>query len=147
MSPALEQDAVAAAPSEAQALRQLADLVRHDKLQTAALVGSDDQRRPLPQSVRNLLARLIRDLADGRAVTIVARARDLTTNEAAELLNVSRPYVIKLLDSKVLPCHRVGTHRRIPAEAVLAYRARQRAEQAAILAELTQEAQDLGFYD
>jgi excisionase family DNA binding protein len=101
----------------------------------------------LPESVRQLLACLILELARGHAVSILTRGKDLTTNEAAELLNVSRPYLIKLLDQEVLPYHRVGKHRRIPAEAVLAYRARQRAEQAAILAELTQEAQDTGFYD
>lgn len=62
-------------------------------------------------------------------------------------LRSKRQYLIKLLDSKVLPYHRVGKHRRIPAEAVRAYRARQRAEQAAILAETTREAQDQGFCD
>jgi excisionase family DNA binding protein len=147
MPAVLDREPIAAAPAETPTLQQLADLIRQDGLSSAELVGPGGQRIRLPESVRQLLVSLIRELVRGRAVSILTHGKDLTTNEAADLLNVSRPYLIKLIDSKMLPCHRVGKHRRIPAEAVLAYRARQRVEQAAILAALTQEAQDTGFYD
>jgi excisionase family DNA binding protein len=70
----------------------------------------------------------------------------MTTTQAAEFLDVSRPFVIKLIQSGALPCRMVGRHRRIPTEALVTYRERmfQRAKGAAD--DLTQLSQDLGLY-
>src|SRR5262249_5134765 len=72
---------------------------------------------------------------------------EMTTNQAAEFLDVSRPFVIKLVQRRELPCRMVGKHRRIPSEAVVQYRERmfQQARKAAD--ELTQLAQGAGLYE
>lgn len=73
--------------------------------------------------------------------------KEMTTNQAADFLDVSRPFVIKLVQRGELPCRLVGTHRRIPSEAVVRYRERmfQQARKAAD--EMVQLAQDAGLYD
>lgn len=101
----------------------------------------------LPQRVFADLLELLRQTAEGNAVTLVPIHAELTTQQAAELLNVSRPHLIKLLDGGEIPYHRTGRHRRIRAEALFAYRERrheQSTEALEALAELSQE-HDLGY--
>ena len=71
----------------------------------------------------------------------------LTTGQAADILGVSRPTVVKLVDEGVLPAQRVGTHRRLRAEDVLAYRDRTRQGRRAALDELTRISEELGLYE
>jgi excisionase family DNA binding protein len=73
--------------------------------------------------------------------------KEMTTTQAAEFLDVSRPFVVKLVNKGELPCRRVGKHRRIPSEALLAYREKmfQRATKAAD--EMVRISQELGLYD
>jgi excisionase family DNA binding protein len=90
----------------------------------AKLVGPDGKTRTLPTNLSSFLVHLLGDLKAGKAVTISQATLELTTVEAARLLSVSRQFFIGLLDKREIPFHKVGTHRRIYASDVLAYKAR-----------------------
>jgi excisionase family DNA binding protein len=100
----------------------------------------------IDSAVAALMQRLLADLAAGHAVTIVQSNRDLTTFEAAEILGVSRPYLIRLIERGDIPCHRVGTHRRIRSADLLAYKAKFDKRRDEALAEITRISQAHGEY-
>ena len=85
---------------------------------------------------------LLAHIAKGEMVTVVPYGTVLTTQQAADLLNVSRPFLTKLLEAGEIPFHRVGSHRRIKAEDLLAYRDRREGEQDAALSELQRLGQE-----
>ncbi|GIX16035.1 MAG: hypothetical protein KatS3mg119_0221 [Rhodothalassiaceae bacterium] len=101
----------------------------------------------LPRSFLPVIRRILEETAAGRAVTVLAQDAELTTQAAADLLNVSRPFLIRMLERGELPYRMVGTHRRIPAEAVRRYKERMQREGRRALDELVAEAQelDLGY--
>lgn len=88
---------------------------------------------------------ILEAMAAGRGVTIIPENAELTTFEAADVLKVSRPYLIKLLDAGAIPFWRVGKHRRIRMEDVMAYRARDDRERDAAMDHLVREAQEQGM--
>lgn len=97
-------------------------------------------------TVAALMQRLLDGLAAGHAVAIVQAGRDLTTFEAADILGVSRPYLIRLIEKGDIPAHRVGTHRRIRSDDLLAYKAKFDKMRDDALAEITRIAQEHGEY-
>jgi excisionase family DNA binding protein len=139
------------APSPAD--RELADaaqrlLSRHVQsghtLRISAPDGSSETVE-IPAVAATLLMRLLRDLAAGHAVTLVPIHAILTTQEAADLLGVSRPFVIKLLEAGQIPHQMVGTHRRISFKDLMAYKKAADIARDKALDELVSEAQDLGL--
>lgn len=94
---------------------------------------SPSDRVELPVELYRVLRQVVQALQDGLAVSIVPTTKTLTTQQAAELLGVSRPTVIRLLDDGRLPYERVGSHRRIQLGELLAFRKQRRAEQYAAL--------------
>lgn len=78
----------------------------------------------VPPPVARLMLDLLQFIGDGQGVTLVPFGAELSTQQAAEILNVSRPFLVKLIEDKQIPHHMVGTHRRVRAEDLLAYRQR-----------------------
>jgi len=111
------------------------------------LEGPDGQRQDLPDPLQRLFRQLVRVLARGEAVSIVPVHKELTTQQAADLLNVSRQYLVRLLDQDELPYHRVGTHRRIKFGDLMGYKRRRDRERRSGLDELTRLSQELGLYE
>lgn len=99
----------------------------------------------LPDVVRQLLSHILSELASGRALSVVPVESDMTTSQAADFLNVSRPYLSRLLADGRMPFHRVGTHRRVRLRDVKAYKERQDEESFAAMAELQAQAQELNM--
>lgn len=89
--------------------------------------GPHHETVELPREAVEALLEIARALSRGRSLHIIPHDADLTTQAAAELLGVSRPHLIALIDRGELECHMVGTHRRLNADAVLEYRARRNA--------------------
>ncbi|MEN3358901.1 MAG: hypothetical protein V7637_2883 [Mycobacteriales bacterium] len=101
----------------------------------------------IPAEVHRVLRKVVDALAHGLAVTVAPQAMTLTTQQAAVLLGVSRPTVVKILDEGRLPYERVGTHRRLLLSDVLAYRERRRAAQYAALEATAVDIDDEGELD
>jgi excisionase family DNA binding protein len=107
----------------------------------------DGQTIELSASLLEVLARAAEVLAAGDAVTIVPVGQELTTQQAADLLNISRQYLVRLLDNGELPHTKTGRHRRLRIEDVLAYKSKRDDERLATLRELTELTEEVGGYD
>lgn len=101
------------------------------------------ERVDLPPSALPLLARLLAEMGQGHAVALLPVETELSTQQAAALLNVSRPFLVGLLEQKQLPCRKVGKHRRVLLRDVLDYKRREDARRLAVLEELAAQAQEL----
>lgn len=111
-------------------------------------ITGDDQAThavELPTMALRLLADILAELAHGNAVKIVPVHAELTTQEAADLLNVSRPHLVKLLDDGALPHHKTGKHRRIRFSELMDYKTRREEERRRALEELVELGQQMGI--
>ncbi|UFU01874.1 helix-turn-helix domain-containing protein [Ruania suaedae] len=107
------------------------------------LVGADEgEQVELTEPIHRALVQIVDAMQRGRAVTVAPQSMTLTTQQAADLLGVSRPTVVRVIDSGELPADRVGNRRRLKLEDVLAYRNRRRAAQYAALDELAVQIDD-----
>lgn len=97
----------------------------------------------LPFSALEFLFNMLKQMANGNAVTVIPTHAELSTQEAANFLNVSRPYLIKLLEQDKIPFTKVGRHRRIKFSDILKYKKTIGSESKMVREELTKEAQDL----
>jgi len=118
-----------------------------DDLRAAELVLADGTRLPLPEPIAEVLSEVASALAQGQAVTVAPQHTTLTTQQAADLLGVSRPTLVKLLEAGELPYTQPGRHRRIRLTELLAYRERIRTERKEGLDELARISDDAGLYD
>jgi len=142
----LEHEPITAKESERPALNQIEEVLNNG-YHVPKLVGSHGEEIELPQSVFHVLRNIIHHMMRGRAIFIVPENKELTTQEAADLLNVSRPYLIKLLEQEKIPFVHVGTHRRIRFSDLIQYKARRDSEREQALNEIAQISQEAGLYD
>ena len=129
-----------------EALRALSGLPRR-KTRTIQVrpEGGGGVAITIPREAFDLFLEILGQMANGNAVTIVPFHAELTTQQAADVLNVSRPYLVQLLDENKIPSRKVGTHRRVRFEDLIAYKQRNEAERRVVLDELTAEAQKHGL--
>ena len=138
-------------PEEQEALVELdrhleAMLSKGDR--TAKLISPHGEEVELPTSAFHALQLVADGMAKGLTMMLLPQGKELTTQQTADILHVSRPHVIKLLERGEMPYHQVGTHRRVKIEDVLAYREKRNKRRREQLDELTRLAEQLpGGYE
>ena len=113
-------------------------------LRFRVLDAAKEETLQLPASAVQMLVRILEEMARGNAMTLIPVHPELTSQEAADMLNVSRSYLIQLLDEGKMECRTVGTHRRVRFDALMAYKRQTDAERRAALAELAAYDQEMG---
>lgn len=111
------------------------------------IVGPEGTATSIPESVFYILERVAEVLARGDAITVVPVGKEVTTQQAADLLNVSRQYLVRLLDEGRIPFRKTGKHRRLRIEDVLSFKEQRDKDRRAGLRELSRLTQDFGGYD
>ena len=129
------------------AKRSSETLSRYVSHNLSVRVGASNDEIELPENAVRLLVDILSNMAEGNAVTLIPVHAELTTKQAADVIGVSRPFLIRLLEEGVIPHRKVGTHRRILFEDVQAYRKRVTKERENALNQLVEEAQhlDMGY--
>lgn len=138
-------------PEQAQiALAQLNSLLKTDSsggfVPVSVRETGNNDVIDLPREIAHILREVLVNFAAGNFVGVVPMHAELTTQQAADLLNVSRPHIVKLMDEGALPMHKVGTHRRIYASELITYQHRRDLETRAAADELSQVTEDLELY-
>jgi excisionase family DNA binding protein len=136
-------------PEEVQQARHSAARLRRlakRRRKTAVLsiiVEGEEQTIAIPASAFRALADAVHEMANGHAIRITSHEEEVSTQKAADILNVSRPYLIGLVEKGEIPFRRVGTHRRLRLSDVLAYKARSDADAECAFRELVAQGQKL----
>jgi excisionase family DNA binding protein len=131
--------------------RSLSPSIRRDRPLTFRVVDEDAREREtiitLPAKAARLLLEMLVQMAEGKAVTLLPTHAELTTQQASDILNVSRPFFVRLIERGEIPFRKVGTHRRVLLSDVLAYKERTDATREKSLDELVNISQelDLGY--
>ena len=139
----------AASRSAKVAAYRLCNILReHPEDATVPLVAPGrDEDLTVPREAAEMFLRILSGMAAGQSVTVIPTNAELTTQEAADLMNVSRPFVIKLLEAGDIEYRLVGTHRRLQAVSVRDYLRRMRRSQRAAIDELEELTQEMGLYE
>ena len=111
------------------------------------LVGPEGETISIPESMFYVLERVAEVMARGDSITVVPVGQELTTQQAADMLNVSRQYLVRLLNDGRIPHTKTGKHRRVQIEDVLAFKERRDRERRSGLDELTRLSEEFGGYD
>jgi excisionase family DNA binding protein len=113
----------------------------------AKLMGPDGKAQALPNNAKSFLYRLLSDLSSGYSVTVLQDKTQLTTIEAGKVLGTSRQFLVDLLKKGEIPFHMVGTHRRMYARDVLAYKSKRDAARRKNLDDLARAEYEEGIYN
>jgi excisionase family DNA binding protein len=142
----LLDNVVHAGPDETEdlvVLRERIDEIYHQKGKALLIGPVDEDPVELPGSAFEALKFVVEAMSKGQTIVLMPRGSYLTTQQAAELLHVSRPHVVKLCDAGELPFERVGSHRRLQIEDVLDYKSARSQARRDKLSELTRISQEL----
>lgn len=123
------------------------DLFDSLKAYAPKLIGSNGAPEPLPSDLPAFLSRLCESVKAAEPLTIFEDETELSTAEAARVLSVSRQFLVQLLEQNQIPFHKTGTHRRVYARDLFAYKAKRGAEQRKTWDELVRAEVDEGVYD
>lgn len=141
----LQHAPIAAQAQEQPILDRVARLLERVE-ERPRLRGPRGEDIEVPACLFAVLADVVAHLRRGDGVAVVPYHRELTTQQAADLLNISRPYLVRLLDEGRIPYRRLGTHRRLKLGDVVAYKERRDAERRAALDDLAALSQEAGMY-
>lgn len=131
---------------EADSLRQLDRMLSLEASQ-AKLVGSNGEEYLIPESVYSVLRQVIHMMASGQTISLMPHDCEMTTQEAADVLKVSRPFLIKLVENGEIPYTKVGSHRRIRLQDLMTYKEQRDLKRSKLLDKLIQLSEDEGFYE
>ena len=141
---------------------QIFQIAPHDKLEielfsrlyrslaaegTASLIGPDGAKIELTPTIRKFLVRVVQELQEGKGLALVPLMQELTTKAAADMLGVSRPFVVRECEAQRLPFHYVGTHRRVLLKDVLAYNEQRQLMRQQSIIRMARHSEQLGDYD
>ncbi|MBE9186245.1 helix-turn-helix domain-containing protein [Microcoleus sp. LEGE 07076] len=110
------------------------------------LVGSNGEEILIPESVYSFLRQIVHGMASGQSVSVELHNPQMTTQEAADILKVSRPFFVKLLNEGEIPYIKVGKHRRVLLQDVITYKEQRQVKRRQGMKELSQFLQEEGFY-
>jgi excisionase family DNA binding protein len=131
---------------EQELIAQLAQILSRESAQPK-LVTSNGEEILIPESVCNILRQAVQAMASDQAVSIVRYNRELTTQQAANILNVSRPFLVKLLDEGAIPYIKVGSHRRIQLKDLMIYKEHRDSKRRKLLDQLIEMTEEAGLYE
>lgn len=120
-----------------------AALAKRTSDSTNIQIQESQQSFTIPTKALELLSVILSSMAEGKAISLVPSNAELTTQQAADMLNVSRPHIVKLLEQGAIPFKKAGSHRRILLDDLFTYEAQQKANRKANLRFLAEQAQDL----
>jgi excisionase family DNA binding protein len=141
-----EREPLYAPDQEHENVKELDELLAEQE-GVPGLVAPSGKVHPLPHSVYEVLRSAVHQLAQGTAVTIMPMHSQVTTQRAADILGVSRPHLVKLLEKEEIPYHKVGKHRRIRLLDLLVYRDQRDSKRREILDQIKADSEELGLYD
>ncbi len=131
-------------PADSNQFRALRRLAQNS---SAKLVGKGGESMTIPPSVRTLIAEIARNMEAGKAVSVVAEHQELTTQRAANILGVSRPFLVRMVEDGKLAFHRVGSHRRVYLSDLLEYKTKRDRARHEAIKRLAREDVEAGTYD
>jgi excisionase family DNA binding protein len=144
-------EVVSPSPAETQLAQESSRLLashklgRRKSLRIQLLDGGDSESVVVPASAVRLFLHLLSEMSMGNGVALISTQAELTTQQAADLLNVSRPYIVKLLDEGRIPSRTVGKFRRVRLDDLMNYKRKDDEARSEILDQLTAEAQEMGL--
>lgn len=139
-------ESVIAQDQEASSIKQIERILQLEGSQPK-LVGANGEEITIPDSVYRVLRQVVHAMASGKVISIVIQEQELTTQQAAEMLNVSRPYLIKLLEQGEIPYIMVGTHRRVRFEELMKYKQQRDTKRRELLQQLVEITEEAGLYE